>query len=105
MSKIGPSSRELLDTLKTERDELRVKLHLASMDLDDRLHADWQSLEKRWAQLKADAHRIAGKSETLDEELEEFSDDFGTAGRELAHEILAGYARLRRALNARRKHD
>ena len=55
---------KLLDRLTAERDELRLKIHLASMDVKD----EFEEAEKGWLQLKNRATNIVdGAVETSDE--------------------------------------
>ncbi|MBN2871231.1 MAG: hypothetical protein JXK04_09795 [Campylobacterales bacterium] len=39
---------ELLETLKQDRDELRVRMHLARMELKE----EWEEAEKKWEHFK-----------------------------------------------------
>lgn len=55
----------LFEKLKTERDEVIVKTHLASMEAKDEL----VEAEKRWEQLKAQAKHIADDSKEVTEEI------------------------------------
>ena len=55
---------KLVDRLKTERDELKLKMHLASMEVKE----EFEEAEKKWDQLKNRAIDIAdGAVETSDE--------------------------------------
>ncbi|SHO49812.1 hypothetical protein [Desulfopila aestuarii] len=55
---------KLVDRLKTERDELKLKMHLASMEVKE----EFDEAEKKWDQLKNRAIDIAdGAVETSDE--------------------------------------
>ena len=76
--------RSLFDDLRTQRDELVVKLHLARADARD----EWQALEKRWEHLKA-------KMEVVGHEAGEVAEDVGEAARGVLDELKKGYARLR----------
>ncbi len=40
--------KPIIEKLKTERDEVRVQLNLAKMELRDELHDDWEVLEHKW---------------------------------------------------------
>lgn len=55
----------LLDKLKSERDELKLKMHLASMDAKD----EFADAEKKWAHIKAEAADIADDTKETSEEL------------------------------------
>jgi hypothetical protein len=76
--------REILDDLRTERDELAVRLHLARADARD----EWDALEKKWTHLKA-------RAGTVGREAGEVADDVGEAMRGVLDELRKGYARLR----------
>jgi len=76
--------RELFDDLRTQRDELAVKLHLARADARD----EWDVLEKKWEHLKA---RIG----VVGREAGEVAEDVGEAARGVLDELKKGYARLR----------
>jgi archaellum component FlaC len=76
--------RNLYDELRTQRDELVVKLHLARADARD----EWEALEKKWQHVKA-------RMEVVGREAGEVADDVGEAARGVLHELKKGYARLR----------
>lgn len=69
---------ELIADLKQKRDELRVKIHLASKDAQD----EWQELEEKMSDFAARAE--------LDKTGEGLSDAF----RGLGQELKQGYERL-----------
>ncbi len=55
---------KLVERLKTERDEINLKMHLASMDAKE----EFAEAEKKWGQIKVKATEIAdGAVETSDE--------------------------------------
>ncbi len=58
---------ELVKTLKQQRDEIQLKIHLASMDGKD----DWEEAEKKW--------------DKFVESLDLISDDTKETGAELVH--------------------
>ena len=76
-----------LDELRRVRDELRIKMHLAKKDAQDR----WQQLEKRMSELEAHAKRAAQRTEAP---LHELAD----ATRHLLEEMRVGYRDLRKLL-------
>jgi len=79
---------KLIDRLKTERDALKLKMHLASMEVKD----EFEEAEKTWNQLKSRALDIAdGASETS----EEYIDKAKVVGEELkeAYKRIAGRLR------------
>jgi hypothetical protein len=54
---------KLVEKLKIERDEIKLKVHLASMDAKE----EFEAAEKKWDQVKAKASEIAGDAmETSD---------------------------------------
>jgi len=75
---------EALEKLKQQRDELRLKMHLAKADARD----EWDELEGKLEHLRERA-KAAGS------EASEASGDVGEALRSLASEIKKGYARIR----------
>lgn len=66
----------LLDKLQVERDEIKLKLHLASMEAKE----EFDEAEKQWGQLKIKAAEIADDSV---ETSEEFIDKAKIVGEEL----------------------
>jgi hypothetical protein len=76
--------RKLYDELRTQRDELVVKLHLARADARD----EWEALEKKWQHAKA-------KMGVVGREAGEVAEDVGEAARGVLEELKKGYARLR----------
>ena len=75
---------ELLNTLKTQRDELNVKMHLASMEVRD----EWQVVEDKWEHLQS-------KGAQLEKEAGGAAHEVGEAISILGHEIKEGYKRIR----------
>ena len=67
---------KLLDKLQSERDEIKLKLHLASMEAKE----EFDEAEKQWGQLKIKAAEIADDSV---ETSEEFIDKAKIVGEEL----------------------
>lgn len=74
----------LMDELRTQRDMLRVRLHLAGAEARD----EWDALEKRWEHLRARA-AVVGREAT------ETAENVGTALQQVADELKQGYERLR----------
>jgi vacuolar-type H+-ATPase subunit D/Vma8 len=73
---------ELIAELKQKRDELRVKIHLASKEAQD----EWQELESKMREFSEKA------------ELGKTGEGLGDAFGNLGQEIKAGYQRVREAL-------
>lgn len=78
---------EMIRRLKQERDELRVKLHLAKEDLSD----EWEKIEATLARLESRAKQVGGATR-------EASTDIGAAAKLLAEEIGNGFKKIRRRL-------
>lgn len=79
--------QEAVEKLKQQRDELRLKMHLAKADARD----EWDELEGKWEHLKERAKAAGG-------EASEASGDVGEAFKSLASEIKKGYERIRSQL-------
>ena len=78
---------ELLAKLRRQRDELRVQLHLASLETKE----EWEVLEGKWAHLNS--------------KLKQITDEVKHSGREVGHslgqigrEIESGYQKIRKLL-------
>jgi len=81
--------RELVAELEQERDELRLKMHLAKADAKDELTRLDQQLDGKMRELKA-------KVATFDKDGDgSIVDDMGDAARNLAGEIREGFRALR----------
>jgi len=76
-----------IESLKTTRDELRVKIHLGAADARDA----WESAEKSWSQLE-------GRAKVLTEATHESLEEVGAAIDVLAEEIRKGYQHVRKLL-------
>ena len=77
---------DLIEELKQKRDELRVKMNLASKDLRD----EWEDLEERMEEFSAKAKQAADEAQ-----LRETGEGIGKALGQLGHEIKLGYERIR----------
>ena len=73
--------------LHRERDEIRVKLHLAKSEAQD----EWHELEDKWRELRLKAGNVSDVAADV-------SHDVGAASEILAEEIKLGYARIKKAL-------
>ncbi|NND69823.1 MAG: hypothetical protein HKN19_19695 [Halioglobus sp.] len=82
--KIEDSFEDVFEGLAQERDELRVRMHLASMEVRDK----WEELEAQWEQ-------FAARSEQLKRELEPTVDDTRAALILLKDELAEGYRKIR----------
>ncbi len=82
--KFEDSIEDAFDALKQQRDELRLKLHLASMEVRD----EWDELEGQWDNLVA-------KKDQLKHDLEPTVADATVAWLMLKDEIKEGYKTIR----------
>lgn len=73
--------KELVEELKRTRDEVSLRMHLASMEVRE----EWEELEGQWDAFKA---RV---------DVEQTAEGVGSALAQLGHELKGGYQRLRRA--------
>ena len=77
--------QKLADELKKQRDELRVRLHLARAEARD----EFEKLEKRWEHARA-------KLTVVGKEAGEASKDVLDAARLVLGEIREGYQRVKK---------
>jgi len=77
--------KEMVENLKTQRDELKVKMHLAATEAKD----EWEVLEKKWGSFESKSKQVGG-------EAAEASKDIWEATKALGAEIREGYARIRK---------
>lgn len=85
MPELREELKKLEEAVLQQRDELRVKLHLAKADARD----EWEELERKWAEAQAKfalVRKAAGES----------SEGIESAARLLGEELLKGYERIRR---------
>ena len=78
---------DVVEKLKTQRDELRVQAHLMKADIKeefDTLEDKWDHLESRMAQVKKASKASAG--------------EVGAAAEQLVEELGAAYRRIRASL-------
>ena len=80
---------ELVADLKQKRDELRVKMNLASKEIRD----EWEELEEKMEEFSGKAKQMANEAG-----LKETGAGLGKALGELGHEIKLGYERIRKAV-------
>jgi hypothetical protein len=85
MAEMPEEMKKLQEALLQQRDELRVRLHLAKADARD----EWEGLEKKWAEVQV-------KFSQLQKSAGESMDDIEAAARLLGEEIQKGYDRIRR---------
>lgn len=80
MAQINESLKEMLQSLKQDRDELRVKVELAKMEARE----DWQEVEEKW-------HNFEQKIKGVGEESIHSAEKIG-------QEISEAYQRIRKTL-------
>jgi len=85
MSERREELERLLETLKQQRDELHLQLHLAKAEARD----EWTAMEGKWQQVEQ-------KLGQLREVAGETAEEVGVAAGLLVDEIGRGYARLRK---------
>jgi hypothetical protein len=71
------------DELKQKRDEIRLQLHLASMEAKD----EWEELTKEW-------DRFVSKAE-----LDKSAEEVGEAARKLGLKMKDAFERMRRSID------
>lgn len=79
---------ELLDTLRRQRDMLKLKIHLARAEARD----EWEELEKKWQHLSAKS--AAARRRDADD----VSKNVFAAAKVVAEELRRGYERIGRDL-------
>ena len=80
-----PDLSHLIEALRQERDELRVKLHLAKSDVRD----EWDTVERKWEQVEAKLPQVKA-------ELGSAATNVGAALALAIEEIQAAYRRIRK---------
>lgn len=77
----------LLEKLKSERDEIMLKLHLTSMEAKE----EFEEADKHWETLKNKAAEIADESKVTSEE-------FITKAKIIGDELKEAYSRISKRL-------
>ena len=77
----------LIDKLKTERDEIKLKLHLASLEAKE----EFEEADKHWDTIKIKATEIADDSK-------ETSEEFIAKAKIVAEELKDAYSRISKRL-------
>ena len=78
----------LLEKLRTERDEINLKIHLASMDARE----EFEEAEKKWRQLQTRVADIA-------DEAMETSDEYIGKAKVVGDELKTAYRNITRRLS------
>ena len=86
-SDVKEKYEELLESLKTQRDELSVKMHLANMELQD----EWHAIEDKWQHFQSKAVQV-------EKEIGSSSHDVADAFTLLGQELRDSYRRIRKLL-------
>lgn len=79
--------KELLETVKQERDDLKVRMHLAKMELQQ----EWEKAEKQWEHFRVRAEAILG-------ETKEVADEVVESVKVVGEELRNAYRRIRERL-------
>lgn len=79
--------QQVVADLERERDELKLKLHLAKADGRD----EWAKLDGKLAELRL-------RADAAGNEARDALDDVGEAAKKLADEIRDGFKRVRKTL-------
>ena len=77
-----------MEKLKTERDEINVKMHLASMDAKE----EFAEAEKKWEQVKVKMAEIA-------DEAVDTSEDYIAKAKIVGEELKDSYSRIIKRLS------
>ncbi len=84
---------DLIDTLKQQRDELKVRMHLGSLDAKD----EFEALEKKWEQWTAEAK---AQSKPIRDVMEESAKNVGSALDLVLDEVKQSYERIKNQLKS-----
>lgn len=88
MTDINDQIEDVIESLKQQRDELKVHMHLASLDAKD----EWDSIEKRWERWLAESK---AQAKPLKDVMEESAKDVGTALDLVLEEVKNSYERIK----------
>lgn len=78
----------MVDKLKVQRDEINLKLHLASMEVKD----EYDEAEKKWQHVKSSSAQFADKTK-------EATEDAIEAAKVIAEELKETYKRISKRLS------
>lgn len=78
---------ELIETLKQQRDELKVRAHLLTMEAKD----EWEKAERKWGKFKSASGRMGTATK---EAMEDITPVLKTLGKELKH----AYEHIRKSI-------
>lgn len=83
---VKQKAKDIIESLKTQRDELSVKIHLANMEVRE----EWEIVEHKWEHLQS-------KGAQIKKEVGNSAHEIGDAISNLADEIKESYQRIRKA--------
>ncbi len=102
MNEVKEATRNLVSALKTERDDLRVQLKLASAELRQRAESELSKLDAIWADLKLKGKQLGSEVETvssaLQDDIEEITGNLSENSAAMLDELRDGYKRIRESL-------
>ena len=81
---VGTELKTMIEELKTHRDELRVRIHLAKAEAKE----EWQRLEREW-------ERLLPRLEATRREAGRTTEDVSAALRLAMDDLRKGYQRIR----------
>ena len=84
---------DLIETLKQQRDELKVRMHLGSLDAKD----EFEALEKKWDHWSAEAK---AQAKPIREVIEESAGNVGSALDLVLDEVKESYERIKNQLKS-----
>lgn len=93
MTETNDQFEELLGALKQQRDELKVQMHLGSLEAKE----EFDALEKKWEQWTAEAK---AQSKPIREVMEDSAKNVGSALDLVLDEVKQSYERLKKQLKS-----
>jgi len=78
---------DIIDSVKQERDELKVKIHLASMEIRD----EWEIVESKWQYFKS-------KATQLEHAANDSAHEVGEAVSTLGSELKEAYRHFKKSI-------
>ena len=88
MSELKATLEELISGLRQDRDDLKLKIHLASMDAKD-----------EYERISAKVDQLTDQYEPVRDAIEETAGNLWSALGMAADEMKAGYQRVRKAID------
>ena len=88
MATIEQDIKAIIETIKTQRDELKVRMHLANAEIND----EWVEMGKKWEEMK-----------TKDSKLKASAGDTSVALvndlKKIGNDLKEGYERMKKVLH------